>query len=78
LFSGLELLKFMNDDYSIRLGSREDIYQIASVYADSIQELCKNDYEPEIIASWAYSTPPESRFEAIDRGLLWVAVFDGI
>lgn len=67
----------MNQKFQIRLGTPDDIYRIAAVYADSVRELCKNDYEPEIIAHWEISTPAESRLKAIENGSLWVAEVDG-
>lgn len=67
----------MDDQFQIRLATSDDIYDIAEVYADSIRELCKNDYEPEIIAHWEVSTTPESRLTAIENGALWVAEING-
>ena len=51
---------------------------IADVYADSVRELCKADYELEVIAYWVVSTPPESRLRVIDSGSLWVAEVGGV
>jgi len=67
----------MNEKFYIRQGRLDDIYGIASIYSDSIQELCKDDYEPEIINHWKASTAPESRLKAIENGSLWVAEIDG-
>ncbi len=67
----------MNKNFQIRLGTPDDIYRIADVYTDSVRELCKDDYEPEIIAHWEISTPAESRLKAIESGSLWVAEVDG-
>jgi len=49
------------------------MYSIGEVFADSVRELCKNDYEPTTIERWVASKSPESRMEFIDKGLLWVA-----
>lgn len=67
----------MKRKFQIRLGTPDDVDQIAEVYADSVRELCKGDYEPEVIAHWATSTPPESRLKSIESGALWVAEVDG-
>ena len=67
----------MVDKFEIRLAVPDDIYAIADVYADSIRELCKHDYEPEVIALWEVSTAPESRLIAIENGSLWVAEVNG-
>jgi len=63
---------------TIRLGTPEDIHQIANVYSASIRHLCSKDYPVDTIEHWAHSTPAESRLEDIKAGLLWVAEVNGI
>lgn len=67
----------MNENFQIRPGTPDDIPRIADVYADFVRELCKGDYEPDIIAHWEISTSAESRLKAIENGSLWVANVDG-
>lgn len=62
---------------NLRLGSAEDIYPIADIYADSVAQLCKNDYTPEVIQYWKSSVPAEARLKSIENKTLWVAEVDG-
>ena len=69
-------MKINLKDCNIRLGTPNDIYQIAEVYAASIRQLCSNDYCHKTIDKWAKSTPAHSRLQDINNGSLWVAEVD--
>lgn len=66
----------MQGEFQIRLGTADDIDNIARVYADSVRVLCQHDYDAKIIADWQVSTPAQSRLKLIDDGSLWVAQVD--
>ena len=63
---------------TIRLGTPDDIHQIANIYSASIRKLCSKDYTQNIISHWARSTPAESRLADINAGSLWVAEINEI
>jgi len=62
---------------TIRLGTPDDIHQIANTYSASIRQLCSTDYPVDTIDHWARSTPAESRLADIEAGSLWVAEVEG-
>ncbi len=63
---------------TIRLGTPDDIHQIANIYSASIRKLCSNEYPQDTIDHWARSTPAESRLADIEAGSLWVAEKNGV
>ena len=63
----------LKSSFEIRLGKLDDLFQIGNVFADSVQELCKNDYDQNTIIRWIESKPPEARTESIKNKSLWVA-----
>jgi hypothetical protein len=54
----------MEYSLNIRKGKPEDIYEISGIYKDSVRELCKGEYSPEVISLWENSVPPEARLKS--------------
>lgn len=73
----LGALSRMEYSLNIRQGKPEDILEISDIYKDSVRELCKGEYSPEVISLWENSTPPEARLKSINNGSLWVAEIGG-
>ena len=67
----------MKDVYNIRIGKTDDILKIAEIFVDSVSNLCKEDYSPDVIAQWITSISPESRLKHIENKSLWVAEVNG-
>lgn len=62
---------------NIRQGVLEDLPEIGRLFSNSVRELCKMDYDADVISHWIASRPPESRANHIDNKSMWVAESDG-
>lgn len=60
----------------IRLGTIDDLAEVADVFTDSVRNLCNNDYDATTIEQWLASRSPESRLAMIEKNSLWVAVLE--
>ncbi|WP_101756718.1 GNAT family N-acetyltransferase [Oceanicoccus sp. KOV_DT_Chl] len=64
--------------FNIRPGVETDLDALAEIFQQSIQQLCRHDYDAGVIELWSNSVPASARLKAIVAGSLWVAEIESV
>ena len=67
----------MQKEFTLRQASRTDAQEIHALHTASVTTLCTTHYSSDLISRWIEKRTPESYYEGIDKGEMFVCETEG-